>query len=111
MQSFPAEGASGLPGKPERNVIPRKGENMAAARAGNGFQPSAYYIFIVHTAALSKGAAVFFYSTHFRQFPNQITKGYIIFITGVPAILRVRLFFVLSRIYFPFRVRAPPFQS
>ena len=107
-----AEGTGRLPGKPERNVIPRKGENMAMARIGNGFQPPAYYIFSVHTAAPFKGAAAFSYPTYFCQFPNQITKEYIIFITGVPAILRVRFFFALRYAGFPpFRGRAPPFQS
>lgn len=86
------EGTGGLSGRPEQNAVPRKGDNMALARAGKGFQPPAYYIFIVHTAAFSKWAAAFFPSTHFCQFPNQITKEYIIFITGVPAILRVRFF-------------------
>ena len=111
LPGFPEEGAGRLPGKPERNAVPRKGDSVAVARAGDGFQPPAY-IFIVHTAAPIKGAAAFFSSTHFCQFPNQITKGYIIFITGAPAILRVRLFFALSYAYFPpFRGRAPPFQS
>lgn len=103
-QTFRRKAPAGLPGRPEQNAVPRKGDNMALARAGKGFQPPAYYIFIVHTAASFKGAAVFFSSTHFCQFPNQITKGYIIFITGAPAILRVRLFFVFSCIYFLFRV-------
>ena len=69
-------GAGRLPGKPEQNAVPRKGDNMALARAGKGFQPPAY-IFIVHTAAPIKGAAAFFSSTYFCQFPDQITKGYI----------------------------------
>ncbi len=74
LTGFPTEGAGRLPGKPERNAVPRKGDNMALARAGKGFQPSAY-IFIVHTAAPSKGAAAFFYSTNFYKFPNQIREG------------------------------------
>jgi len=112
LSGFLAEGTGRLPGKPERNVIPRKGENMAMAPLGNGFQPPTYFIFFVHTATSFKGAAAFFYSTYFFLFPKQTTKGYIVFIMGVPTIMRVRLFFALIYIYFPpFRGRAPPFQS
>ena len=84
-QAFRRKAPAGLPGRPEQNAVPRKGDNMALARAGKGFQPPAYYIFIVHTAASFKGAAGFFYSTHFCFIPRHITKEYMIFITGVPA--------------------------
>ena len=112
-QAAPPDGAGRLPGKPEQNAVPAKGDRMGKARARNSFlaHEDKYHIIFVHTAASFKGAAAFFSSTYFYQFPNQITIEYSIFITGVPAILRVRLFFVLSRIYFLFRGRAPPFQS
>lgn len=67
---------------------------MAITRAGNGFPPPAdkHHILSVHTAVPSKGAAGFFYSTHFYLIPRHNTKEYMIFITGVPAIVWVRLF-------------------
>jgi len=84
---------------------------MAMARAGNGFPPPAtrHHIFSVHTAVPSKGAAGFFYSTHFYFIPRHITQEYIIFITGVPAIVRVR--FSGAKKCLLHRSRAPPFQS
>ena len=84
---------------------------MDKARAGDWLPaPSAeHHIFSVHTAVLSKGAAGFFYSTHFYLIPEQNTKKYTVFITGVPAIVRVRFFCALM--HPPYRGRAPPLQS
>lgn len=84
---------------------------MAIARAGNGLPASAdkHHILSVHTAASFKGVAGFFYSTHFYFIPRHITTEYMIFITGVPAIVRVRFFCAL--VYAPYRARAPPLQS
>ena len=84
---------------------------MAIARAGNGLPASAnkHHILSVHTAVPSKGAAGFFYSTHFYFIPGHITKEYMVFIMGVPAIVRVRFFCVL--VYAPYRARAPPLWS
>lgn len=113
-RTFPTGGTGRLPGKPEQNAVPTKGDTMGMARAGNGFSPPAtgHYIFSVHTAVPSKGAAGFFYSTHFYLFPKQITKRYIISITGVPEIFQVRFFCAFGYGFFrPFRCRAPPFQS
>ena len=103
--------SAGLPGKPERNAVPTKGDIMAIARAGNRFPASAheYHILSVHTAVPSKGAAGFFYSTHFYFIPRHITKEYMIFITGVPAIVRVRFFCALM--HPPYRGRGPPLRS
>ena len=83
----PPDDAGRLPGKPEQNAVPTKGDIMAIARAGNRFPASAdeHRILSVHTAASFKGAAGFFYSTHFCFIPRHITKEYMIFITGVPA--------------------------
>ena len=82
-------GAGRLPGKPERNAVPTKGDTMGMARAGDRFPIPAtrQTNFSVHTAVPSKGAAGFFYSTHFYFIPRHISKEYIIFITGVPAIV------------------------
>ena len=70
-KTFPTGGAGRLPGKPEQNAVPTKGDTMGMARAGNGSPPPAtgHHIFSVHTAVLFKGAAGFFYSTHFYHFP------------------------------------------
>ena len=110
-KTFPTGGAGRLPGKPEQNAVPTKGDTMGMARAGNGFPPPAtgHHIFSVHTAVLFKGAAGFFYSTHFYFIPRHITQEYIIFITGVPAIVRVRFFGAKKCLLY--RSRAPPFQS
>ena len=98
------------PGKPERNAVPRKGDSMGKARAGDWLsEPSAEYHIFVHTVALSKGAAGFFYSTHFYLFPKRNTKKYIVFIMSVSVIVQVRFFCAL--VYPPYRGRAPPFQS
>ena len=107
----PPDDAGRLPGKPEQNAVPTKGDIMAIARAGNGFPPPAdkHHILYVHTAVPSKGAAGFFYSTYFYFIPRHITKEYMIFITVVPGIFQVRFFCALVRP--PYRVRAPPFQS
>ena len=107
----PPDDAGRLPGKPEQNAVPTKGDIMAIARAGNGFPPPAdkHHILYVHTAVPSKGAAGFFYSTHFYFIPRHITKEYIIFITGVPAIVRVRFFCAKKCLLY--RSRAPPLQS
>ena len=104
-------GAGRLPGKPEQNAVPTKGDTMGMARAGDRFPvPAAeHHIFFVHTAVPSKGTADFFYSTHFCSFPNKNTKEYSIFIMGVPAIVRVRFFCALVRP--PYRARASPLQS
>jgi len=105
------DSAGRLPGKPEQNAVPTKGDIMAIARAGNGFPPPVdkHHIFSVHTAVPSKGAAGFFYSTHFYFIPRHITKEYMIFITGVPGIFQARFFCALVRP--PYRVRAPPLRS
>ena len=110
-RAFPADGTGRLPGKPEQNAVPTKGDTMGMEQAGNGFPPptTGHHIFSVHTAAPSKGAAGFFYSTHFYLIPGHITKGYMIFITGVPAIVWVRFF--CAKECPLFRSRAPPLQS
>jgi len=84
---------------------------MGKARTGDWLpEPSAkYHIFSVHTAAFFKGAAGFFYSTHFYLIHIHIAKKYMIFITGVPAVVWVRFFCALVRL--PYRVRAPPLRS
>ena len=107
----PQDRTGRLPGKPEQNAVPMKGDTMAITRAGNGFPTPVdkHHIFSVHTAVPSKGAAGFFYSTHFYFIPGHITKEYMVFIMGVPAIVRVRFFCVL--VYAPYRVRAPPLRS
>ena len=107
----PPDDTGRLPGKPERNAVPTKGDIMAIARAGNRFPASAheYHILSVHTAVPSKGTAGFFYSTHFYFIPRHITKEYMIFITGVPAIVRVRFFCALM--HPPYRGRGPPLRS
>ena len=99
------------PGKPERNAVPRKGDSMGKARAGNWHlkPPAEYHIFSVHTAVPSKGAAGFFYSTHFYLFPKQNTKKYTVFIMSVSASVRMRFFCALVRLIY--RERAPPLQS
>lgn len=111
LQGFHAGGAGGLPGKPEQNAVPTKGDSMSMARAGNPFPIPAtrQFIFSVHTAVLSKGAAGFFYSTHFYHFPIQITKWHNDFMAGVPGIFQARFFCALVRP--PYRVRAPPLRS
>ena len=80
-QAIPWDGAGRLPGKPERNAVPRKGDIMGMARAGNWLPiPTArHHIISVHTAA-SRGTAVFLYSTHFYLFSNKNTKRHIVFI-------------------------------
>ena len=110
-RAIPPDDAGRLPGKPEQNAVPMKGDTMAITRAGNGFPTPVdkHHIFSVHTAVPSKGAAGFFYSTHFYLIPGHITKEYMVFITGVPAIVRVRFFCVL--VYAPYRARAPPLRS
>ena len=107
------DGAGRLPGKPERNAVPRKGDTMGMARAGDSSPiPAARQsIFSLHTAA-SRGIAVFFYSTHFYLFPNKNTKRHIVFITGVPDTLPVCFFCALKCGHQPpFRSRAPPLRS
>ena len=91
-QGSSAGGTGRLPGKPERNAVPTKGDIMAISQAGNGFPASEdeHHIFFVHTAVPSKGAAGFFYSTHFYFILGHITKGYVVFGS------------------LPFRGRAPP---
>ena len=70
-----------------------------------------HHIFSVYTAA-SRGTAEIFYSTHFYLFSHQITKGYNVFMTGAPGILRVRFFCVFGCGHRPlFRSRAPPLWS
>ena len=99
------------PGKPERNAVPRKGDTMGMARAGDRpLEPLAeYHIFSLHTATPYKGAADFFCSTCFCLFPNKNTKEYSIFISGVPAIVRARFFCTFR--YSLYRSRAPPIRS
>ncbi len=90
---FPMGGTGSLTGEPERNAVPRKGDTMGMARAGNWLPiPTVrHHIISVHTAA-SRGTAEFFYSTHFYLFPNKNTKRHLVFITGVPDTLSVRFF-------------------
>ena len=107
-------GAGRLPGKPERNAVPTKGDTMGMARAGDRLPIPAtrQSDFSVHTAVPHKGAAGFFYSTHFYLFPKQITKKYIVFTKGAPGIFQVRLFCVFGCWHFPpFRGRALPLRS
>lgn len=114
LQGFTMGGTGRLSGKPERNVVPMKGDTMGMARAGNRFPIPAtrQYIFSVHTAVHSKGAAAFFYSTYFYLFPKQNSKKHIAFMTSVPAMRQVRFFCALkSWCRPPFRSRAPPLQS
>ncbi len=116
-QAIPRDGSGGrhrqAPGKPEQNAVPRKGDTMGMARAGDWHPTPAakHHIFSVHTAAFM-GTAAFFYSTYFYLFPKQITKRHIVLIKGVPKVLWVR-FFCASRCghFPPFRGRSPPFQS
>lgn len=116
-QAIPKDSSGGrhrqAPGKLEQNDIPRKGDTMGMARAGNWLPTPAarHHIFSVHTAAL-RGTAEFFYSIYFYLFPKQNTKRHIIFITGVPDTLPVRFFCALECGHQPpFRSRASPFQS
>ncbi len=88
-------------------------EEVGMARAGSWLPmpTDRHPIFSVYTAA-SRGTAEFFYSTHFYLFPQQITKGYNIFMTGAPGILRVRFFCTFGCGHRPpFRGRAPPLWS
>lgn len=108
--AYPQDGTGRLPGKPERNAVPRKGDTMGMARAGSWLPiPTArHHIFSLHTAA-SRGTAEFFYSTHFYLFPNENTKNHIVFITGAPGTLTARFFCALGCGHRPpFRGRAPP---
>lgn len=118
---MPGDGSKGLsngrrrqaPGRPERNAVPRKGDAMGMARAGNWLPilVTRHHIFSVHTTD-SRGTAVFFYSTYFCLFPKHNTKRHIIFIAGVPGTLSVRFFCAQECGHQPpFRGRAPPFQS
>ncbi len=68
-------------------------EEAGMARAGSWLPApmTRYHIFSVYTA-VSRRTAEFFYSTHFYLFSQQITKGYNVFMTGAPGILRVRFF-------------------
>jgi len=79
-----------------RNAVPRKGDTMGMAQAGDGFPTPAtrQHIFSVHTVVHLKGAAAFFYSTYFYFFPNYATKEYSDKGKGLPV----------------FRGRAPPFR-
>lgn len=100
-----------LQGKPERNAVPRKGDNMAMKRAGTRFTPAAsrHHIFSVHTAAFFKGAAAPFYPTYFCLFQQQITKEYSTLISGAPDIFTVRFFCALKGVCLPLPgARAPP---
>ena len=51
----PQDGTGRLPGKPEQNAVPMKGDTMAITRAGNGFPTPVdkHHIFSVHTAVPS----------------------------------------------------------
>jgi len=71
-------GTGRLPGKPEQNAVPRKGDSMGIAQAGNWLPTPAVrrLILFVHTAVHIKEAAAFFYSTYFYFFPNYTTKEY-----------------------------------
>lgn len=81
-------------GKPDRYDVPRKGDTIGVARAGNRYpvSKSKHHIFSIHTAAPYNEAADFFYSTYFCLIPNKATKEYGIFIMGVPAIVWARFF-------------------
>ena len=63
-----------LPGKPERNAVPAKGDIMAIARAGNRLPASAheYHILSVHTAVPSKVNIILLGS---HQFPASEPPG------------------------------------
>ncbi len=71
------DSAGRLPGKPEQNAVPMKGDTMAIAWAGNGFPPPAdkHHILSVHTAVPSKGAAGFFIRHISIYSPNRIQKN------------------------------------
>lgn len=73
------------PGKPERNAVPRKGDVMGMARAGNRKTALSFkhYIFFVHTAAPFKGAADFFYSTYYRFLLNKNALGALELFDGI----------------------------
>ena len=73
----PPDDAGRLPGKPERNAVPTKGDIMAIARAGNGLPASAnkHHILSVHTAVPSKGAAGFFIRHISILFPDILQKN------------------------------------
>ena len=96
-KGFPVGGTGRLPGKPEQNAVPRKGDSMGIAQAGNWLPTPAVrrLILFVHTAVHRKGVAAFFYSTYFYFFPNYATKEYSVHKgKGLPV----------------FWERAPPFQ-
>ena len=97
-KTFPTGGTGRQPGKPEQNAVPTKGDTMGMARAGNGFPSSAigHHIFSVHTAVLFKGAAGFFYSTHFYHFPIQVAKRHNDFMADALGIVQVRFFCAFS---------------
>ena len=61
-RTYSPDGVGRLPGKPERNAVPRKGDNMAMARAGNGFlilRPDNLY-FLYIPQFLPRGLRYFF---------------------------------------------------
>ena len=51
LPGFLMGGTGGLPGRPEQNAVPKKGDNMGMARAGNGIPASTikHNIVSVHT--------------------------------------------------------------
>ena len=75
--AYSRDGAGRLPGKPERNAVPTKGDTMGMARAGSKFPAFVikHNIFSVHIAVPSKGIAAFFYSTYLYFFPSKPQKN------------------------------------
>lgn len=74
-RGFQMGGAGSLPGEPERNAVPRTGDTMGMARAGNWLPiPTArHHIISVHTAA-SGGLRNFLIRHISISFPIRIQK-------------------------------------
>ena len=79
--------------------------NICSVILRRNFAEIFHNFYCTYCSFFQGGRGVF--STYFCQFPDQITKGYIIFITGVPAILRVR-FFAPGYTYLPFPLISAP---
>ena len=91
-------------------ACPRTGDAMNMIRAGTDSKPpiTASHIFFVHTAVL-KGAAAFFYSTHFPFLIVHIPKYGFVLEKSVSAVWQVRFFFVVKSLFLTFfNPRAPP---
>ncbi len=74
----------------------------------SGIREQTSYFICTYRSSFQGGCGLF-YSTHFYFIPRHITKEYMIFITGVPAIVRVRFFCALM--HPPYRGRGPPLRS